>query len=140
VREQRARPKYSVSVDREAAAVVAIDVHGVRELALQQRDSRPLIQLVIGRRQSVPTPRDPAEGWGQGRMSQNVMVKGSEGRGRGSPPLGAGWSGARDTGLPWQFNVRAARRQSRSMQEAKRESGGHDCPSRSESATGLVES
>lgn len=59
LREQRAGPKHTISVDREAAAVVAVDVHGVRGLALQQRDARPLIQLVIRWCEPVPTPWDP---------------------------------------------------------------------------------
>lgn len=61
VREQRAGPEDAISVDREAAAVVAVDVHGVRGLALQQRDARPLIQLVIRRCEPMPTPWGPAE-------------------------------------------------------------------------------
>lgn len=61
VREQRAGPEDAISVDREAAAVVAVDVHGVRGLALQQRDARPLIQLVIRRCEPMPTPWGPQQ-------------------------------------------------------------------------------
>lgn len=64
VREQRAGPKHAISVDHEAAAAVAVDVRRVRGLALQQRDARPLIQLVIRGREPMPTPWGPAEGYG----------------------------------------------------------------------------
>lgn len=59
VREKRAGPKHAISVDHEAAAAIAVDVHGVRGLALQQRDACPLIQLVIRGSEPVPTPWGP---------------------------------------------------------------------------------
>ena len=34
--EQHARAKHAISADSEASATVAVDVHGLRELALQQ--------------------------------------------------------------------------------------------------------
>lgn len=88
-REQRAGPKHAISIDHEAAAAVAVDVHGVRGLALQQRDACPLIQLIIGRREAVPTPWRPAEGHGQGLGD----------RGCGATAVGgAGWGADRDAG------------------------------------------
>lgn len=36
LREERARSKHAIPVDHEAAAAVAVDVHGERGLALQQ--------------------------------------------------------------------------------------------------------
>lgn len=62
VREQRTRTDHSISVDSEASAVVAVDVRGVWELALQQRNVSPLVQFIISWRQSVPTPWKPVEG------------------------------------------------------------------------------
>lgn len=41
--EQRTRSKHAVSVDSETSAIVAVDVYGLRELVLQQRDARPLV-------------------------------------------------------------------------------------------------
>lgn len=60
VREQRAGPQHAVPVDHEAAAAVALDVGGVRGLALQHGDVRALVQLVVRRREPVPAPRGPA--------------------------------------------------------------------------------
>lgn len=77
MREKRAGPKHAISVDHEAAAAIAVDVHGVRGIALQQRDACPLIQLVIRGSEPVPTPWGPEEGYSQG-LGQEV-------RGRGPP-------------------------------------------------------
>lgn len=41
--EQHARAKYAVSADSETSAIVAVDVHGLRELVLQQRNASPLV-------------------------------------------------------------------------------------------------
>lgn len=41
--EQRTRSKHAVSADSEPSAIVAVDVYGLRELVLQQRDARPLV-------------------------------------------------------------------------------------------------
>lgn len=71
VREQRAGPKHAISVDHEAAAAVAVDVRGVRGLALQQSDARPLIQLVIRWREPMPTP------WGPQQIGQRTAESGS---------------------------------------------------------------
>lgn len=64
MREQRTGPKHAIPADHEAAAAVAVDVHGVRGLALQQGDARPLIQLVVSGREPVATPWGPAKGYG----------------------------------------------------------------------------
>lgn len=64
LREQRTGPKHAVSADHEAAAAVAVDVRGVRGLALQQGDARPLIQLIVSGREPVAAPRGPANGYG----------------------------------------------------------------------------
>lgn len=112
VRKQRAGPKHAISIDHEAAAAVAVDVHRLRGLALQQRYSRPLIQLIIRRREPMPTPWGPAEGYGRGL------------RGWESLAVGGRWSGTVGPASPGQLRERPAKDVSRSIQAPKHE---HRC-------------